>query len=141
MPSTGAMSKIAGSASGTLSSYTEFGPPLRMIPVGFHSRIHSTLRVGGWISEYTRASRTRRAMSCVNCEPMSMMRIRELIASELPFRTAEIEELHLLGVEVEQRGSRRSVQPPARLAWVHDHRVILRFETLLVGKAVHDDAV
>ena len=50
-----------------------------MIPVGFQSRIQSTLRLGGWISEYTRASRTRRAINWVNCEPKSMMRIRLLI--------------------------------------------------------------
>src|SRR6266480_7880161 len=73
------MSSIAGSASGTLSPYTEFGPPLKMMPVGFQSRIHSTVRLGGWISEYTRASRTRRAINWVNCEPKSMMRIRLLI--------------------------------------------------------------
>ena len=36
------MSSSAGSAVGAPSSYTEFGPPLRMMPVGFHSRIHST---------------------------------------------------------------------------------------------------
>ncbi len=69
MPSTGAMSSSARSALGPSLSYTDDGPPLRMMPVGFHSRIHSIVRVGGWISEYTRASRTRRAMSCVNCEP------------------------------------------------------------------------
>jgi hypothetical protein len=51
------------SAVGTSSSYTEFGPPDRMIPLGRHSRIHSTVRDGGWISQYTWASRTRRAIS------------------------------------------------------------------------------
>ncbi len=63
------MSSTAGSTVGAPSSYTEFGPPLRMMPVGFQARIQSAVRVGGWISEYTRASRTRRAMSCVYCEP------------------------------------------------------------------------
>jgi len=63
------MSSTAGSSVGAPASYTELGPPLRMMPVGFQSRIHWVLRVGGWISEYTRASRTRRAMSCVYCEP------------------------------------------------------------------------
>src|SRR4051812_35137061 len=122
MPSTGATSRSFGSAVGTSSSYTDAGPPLRMIPVGRQSLIHSTVRVGGWISEYTRASRTRRAMSCVNCDPMSRMRMRELMASVLPLRSVECEELHLLGVEVEQRGARRSEHPPACLARVHDQR-------------------
>ena len=64
-------SSSPGGKPGAPSSYTELGPPLRMIPVGFQSRTHSTscARAGGWISEYTRASRTRRAMSWVNCEP------------------------------------------------------------------------
>jgi len=51
------------------------GPPERMMPLGFQSRIHCTVRVGGWISQYTCASRTRRAMSWVYWEPKSMMRI------------------------------------------------------------------
>ncbi len=45
------MSSTARSALGTLSSYTDAGPPLKMMPVGFQSRIHCALRVGGWISE------------------------------------------------------------------------------------------
>ena len=45
------MSNIAASAVGACSAYTEFGPPLRMMPVGFQSRIQPTVRVGGWISE------------------------------------------------------------------------------------------
>src|SRR5256885_1829261 len=69
MPSTGAMSKIAGSASGTLSPYTELGPPLRMMPVGCQSRIHSTVRLGGWISEDTPPPAHPRPINCVNCEP------------------------------------------------------------------------
>ena len=36
---------------GAFSPYTELGPPLRMMPVGFHSLIHSIVHVGGWISE------------------------------------------------------------------------------------------
>ena len=52
------------------------GPPDKMMPLGDHSRIHSKDRVGGWISEYTRSSRMRRAMSCVYWEPKSRIRIR-----------------------------------------------------------------
>ena len=75
------MSRMAGSKVGAPSSDTEFGPPERMIAVGFHARIHSSYRVGGWISENTRASRTRRAINCVNCEPQSRIRIRDVAPS------------------------------------------------------------
>src|SRR5258705_11432267 len=112
-----------------------------MIPVGRHSRIHSKVRVGGWISEYTLASRTRRAMSCVNCEPMSRMRMRELMPSELPLRPVEGDELHLLGVEVEKRAPRRSIQPAAGLAWIDLQRVAQRLHALLMREPVDDDAV
>src|SRR5574338_430570 len=46
-----------------------------MIPLGFQSRIHWTVLDGGWISQYTCASRTRRAMSWVYCDPKSMIRM------------------------------------------------------------------
>ena len=46
-----------------------------MIPLGFQSRIQLTVREGGWISQYTCASRTRRAMSWVYCDPKSMIRM------------------------------------------------------------------
>jgi hypothetical protein len=70
MPRTGTPSSSnAASTVGTSASYTDDGPPDRMMPRGAHSRIQSTETVGGWISQYTRSSRTRRAMSCVNCEP------------------------------------------------------------------------
>jgi putative ABC transport system permease protein len=46
-----------------------------MIPFGFQSRIHCTVREGGWISQYTCASRTRRAISCVNWDPKSTIRM------------------------------------------------------------------
>jgi hypothetical protein len=36
---------------GHASPYTELGPPERMMPFGLHSRIHSSVRVGGWISQ------------------------------------------------------------------------------------------
>src|ERR1017187_5082932 len=81
----GARSRSPLSKSGAPSSVTEFGPPLRMMPVGFHALIHSSERVGGWISEYTRASRTRRAMSWVNWLPQSRIRILDDIT--VPKRT------------------------------------------------------
>src|SRR5262245_53098790 len=45
-----------------------------MIPSGRRRRISSSGRLYGWISEYTLSSRTRRAMSCVYCDPKSRMR-------------------------------------------------------------------
>src|SRR5688572_24321893 len=86
MPSTGAMSSTALSMSGAPAAYTELGPPLRMMPSGAQSRIHWRSRVGGWISEYTRASRTRRAISCVYCAPKSRMRMREVTTRDVPRR-------------------------------------------------------
>src|SRR6478609_9520639 len=46
-----------------------------MIPFGANSRTNSSLTSFGWISQKTCASRTRRAISCVTCEPKSRMRI------------------------------------------------------------------
>ena len=50
-----ALGVAAGSSSpgtnGAASSYTEAGPPERMIPPGAHSRIHASDTVGGWISQ------------------------------------------------------------------------------------------
>ena len=54
----------AGSNVGAPGSSTLDGPPERMIPEGAQAFTSSALRVGGWISQYTDASRTRRAMSC-----------------------------------------------------------------------------
>src|SRR5437867_2742889 len=79
-------------------------------------------------------------MSCVNCDPISMMRIRDVM-SEFPLWSAQREKLNLLGVEIEDRCSRRAVQPAARFAWVHNDGIILRLECLLVGKAMHDNTV
>ena len=46
-----------------------------MIPFGANSRTNSSLTSFGWISQKTCASRTRRAISCVTCEPKSRIRI------------------------------------------------------------------
>ena len=64
MPSTGTpASKSAGSVPGASSAYTEAGPPERMIAAGSLASMSFTLIVCGTISEYTLASRTRRAIS------------------------------------------------------------------------------
>src|SRR6266542_5311582 len=43
-----------------------------MIPAGLHLRISSDVAEGGSTTENTRASRTRRAINCVYCDPKSM---------------------------------------------------------------------
>ena len=64
MPITGTPAvKRAAFTLGALSAYTEEGPPERITAVGFLASMSSTGMVCGTISEYTDASRTRRAMS------------------------------------------------------------------------------
>src|SRR5450432_3829028 len=50
-----------------------------MTPFGAKSRTNSSLTSFGWISQNTCASRTRRAMSCVTCEPKSRIRMRSCV--------------------------------------------------------------
>src|SRR6266851_2013482 len=72
MPSTGTPARSAsGSTCGAPGSLTLAGPPLRMRPAG--SRCFSSDHgvVPGTSSQYTLASRTRRAISWLNCEPKS----------------------------------------------------------------------
>src|SRR5579871_1676267 len=75
MPSVGMpSSKIRGSALGAPSAYTDAGPPERISASGFRARISSGLARCETSSEYTRASRTRRAISCEYCPPKSITR-------------------------------------------------------------------
>jgi hypothetical protein len=60
-----------GSTLGAPSSYTLAGPPERMTPTTFRARSSAGVTSCAKISQYTRDSRTRRAMSCVYCEPKS----------------------------------------------------------------------
>src|SRR5438270_7419580 len=72
MPSTGTpASYSASSIDGASSTCTDAGPPERMIPFGRRASISSKGIVRGTISEYTCASRTRRAISCAYCAPKS----------------------------------------------------------------------
>ena len=72
MPSTGTpASYSAASIDGAWSTWTDAGPPERMIPFGRRASISSNGIVRGTISEYTCASRTRRAISCAYCAPKS----------------------------------------------------------------------
>src|SRR3984893_14527303 len=75
MPSTGTpASYSAASMDGASSTWTDAGPPERMIPFGRRASISSKGIVRGTISEYTCASRTRRAISCAYCAPKSTTR-------------------------------------------------------------------
>src|ERR671911_3016735 len=67
---------VSNSAStwGAPSAYTLDGPPDRMIALGRRAIISATGIVCGTISEYTFASRTRRAISCAYCAPKSTTR-------------------------------------------------------------------
>src|SRR6266700_1911563 len=75
MPSTGTpASYSAASIDGASSTCTDAGPPERMIPFGRRASISFKGIVRGTISEYTCASRTRRAISCAYCAPKSTTR-------------------------------------------------------------------
>src|SRR5438270_10573697 len=72
MPSVGMpSSKTRGSTCGASSAYTDAGPPLRMSAYGLRARTASGEIVCPTSSEYTRHSRTRRAISCEYCPPRS----------------------------------------------------------------------
>src|SRR3954467_317692 len=77
MPKTGtSLSNSAASRPGAPGSYTLDGPPDRMIAAGSLASISATGIECGTISEYTFASRTRRAMSWAYCAPKSTTRTR-----------------------------------------------------------------
>src|SRR5437588_2930354 len=72
MPSVGMpSSKTRGSTCGASSAYTDAGPPLRMSACGLRARTASGEIVWPTSSEYTRHSRTRRAISCEYWPPRS----------------------------------------------------------------------
>src|SRR3954454_13188469 len=72
MPSVGMpRSKSPGSMRGAPSAYTDAGPPLRISACGLRARTCSAVTRWPTSSEYTRASRTRRAISCAYCPPRS----------------------------------------------------------------------
>ena len=72
MPKAGTpASNSSGPTSGAPSAYTDDGPPDRMMAAGLRSSISPTGMVWGTISLYTRASRTRRAMSWAYWAPKS----------------------------------------------------------------------
>src|ERR1035438_10160603 len=72
MPSTGRpSSKTLLFANGASLSYTDEGPPERMMPTGEELRISSTVALKGRTTEKTFCSRMRRAISCEYCAPKS----------------------------------------------------------------------
>src|SRR5579883_934475 len=84
MPSTGMpRSKSLGSQCGAPGSYTLAGPPERMIPFGFSSFTRAAERSWRTTWQKTFCSRTRRAMSCPNCEPKSKMRTSSFVMGRL----------------------------------------------------------
>src|SRR3954454_4334968 len=75
MPRTGTpASNSAGSTNGAPAAYTDEGPPDRMMAAGAFASRWATVAVCGTISEYTFASRTRRAISCAYWAPKSTTR-------------------------------------------------------------------
>ncbi len=78
MPITGTPSpKSASGTRGLPASVTLAGPPDRITACGANSARKSGVTFwNGWISQKIRASRSRRAMSCVTWLPKSTMRRR-----------------------------------------------------------------
>src|SRR2546429_983233 len=59
---------------GAPSAYTDAGTPLRIKACGLRARTCSAVTPCPTSSEYTRQSRTRRAISCAYCPPRSSTR-------------------------------------------------------------------
>src|ERR1700694_1768719 len=75
MPSTGIPARRAsGSTCGAPASYALSGPPPRISPTGARFSNSDQGVVPGTSSQYTFASRTRRAISWLNCDPKSRTR-------------------------------------------------------------------
>src|SRR5438067_9074472 len=75
MPSVGTPRvRTSRATRGALSAYTDAGPPERINACGLRARTCCAVIVCGTSSEYTRASRTRRAISWAYCTPRSTTR-------------------------------------------------------------------
>src|SRR4051812_15623656 len=75
MPSVGMPSaKTSGSTCGAPSAYTDAGPPLRISACGLRALTCAAVTPWPTSSEYTRHSRTRRAISCAYWPPRSTTR-------------------------------------------------------------------
>src|SRR6266850_756299 len=99
MPSTGTPSwNTACGARPVDSSYADMWLPERTTPVAPNSRTEASLTSHGWISQYTRASRTRRAMSWVYWAPKSRMRIFWCLLDSVIWRL--LHDLHIMHVRL-----------------------------------------
>src|SRR5512139_1175327 len=73
-----------------------------MIPAGAKERTNSVPTLNGWISLYTRSSRTRRAISIVYCDPKSRMRTRPSTALLHPVVRGFLGDDHVVDVALPQ---------------------------------------
>src|SRR5919205_3229391 len=97
MPSTGTpRSKTARGARPVDSSYADIWLPDRITPVAPNSRTKPSLTSQGWISQYTFASRTRRAMSWVYWAPKSRMSTFWCLLDSVIWRL--LHDLHVMDV-------------------------------------------
>src|SRR4051794_39920304 len=159
MPSVGMpSSKMRGSTRGAPSAYTDAGPPLRMIACGLRARIASGEIVCPTSSEYTRHSRTRRAISCAYWPPKSRTSTRRasFTGSGTTFGSAAIvrrflRDRHVVRVRLAQPGAgdadelrvlhlcgRGGAAVPHRLPEPADQLIDDRRERALVGDAALD---
>src|SRR5436190_11394094 len=102
-----------------------------MIPLGANSRTNASLTSFGWISQKTCASRTRRAISCVTCEPKSRIRILSCMSGGArgggriqagPARSAEVQPRQHQRRELNQRAEvERRADAPVAARQVRDH--------------------
>src|SRR4051812_47222844 len=72
---------MSAESCGAPGAYTDCGPPDSTIAAGLRANISSTEVVCGTISEYTRASRTRRAISWAYWAPKSTTRTRSCVSA------------------------------------------------------------
>src|SRR5258708_7606089 len=99
MPSTGTpSSNTACGARPVDSSYADMWLPERITPLAPNSRTKASETSQGWISQYTFASRTRRAMSCVYWAPKS--RIRTFWCLLDPVIRRLLDDLHVVHVRL-----------------------------------------
>src|SRR3954451_6840423 len=150
MPSVGIpCAKISGSMRGAPSAYTDAGPPESRIARGVRRRISSTETRCDTSSEYTRASRTRRAISCEYWPPRSttrtgrssgaavircVLRDRDVVRVRLTQpRAGDPDEARLL-----QRLDRRRAAVAHRLAEPADYLMEHACDRPLVGDASFD---
>src|SRR4029079_9843274 len=120
MPSTGTpCSKTAcGARASCSSSVAEAWLPDRMMPRGSNLRMNSASTSCGWSSQYTPASRTRRAMSWVTWEPKSRMRILSMSRSSLDVVVGRfLRDLHVVHVRLAhaRRGDLHELRPGAHV--------------------------